>query len=124
MPLSYVTKGFLEQLELLEPFGVGNSKPVFAQKNLKFLSMRTMGKLQNMAKFTVEDENGNRFSLILFRNLEQFLNDVKEKYGLQAYDDFASQKKTSEITMSVIYYPSLNEFMGKQEIQYVMQNWN
>ena len=56
-----------------------------------------------------EDENGNRFVLVLFRNLEQFLNDVKEKCGLQAYDDFVSQKRTSEITMSVIYYPSLNK---------------
>lgn len=124
MPLSYVTHSFLKELELLEPFGTGNSKPVFAQKNLKFLSMRIMGKNQNMGKFTVEDEAGNRFSLVLFRNLEDFLNDIEQKYGEIGLYDLKNQRKDSDIKMSVIYYPSLNEYMGKQEIQFVMQNWS
>ena len=123
MPLSYVTGNFLKELELLEPFGTGNPKPVFAQKNLKFLSMRGMGKLKNMAKFSVEDENGNRFSLILFRNLEGFLEDIEKKYGQEILEKFKNQNRNSKVIMNVIYYPTMNEYMGKQEIQYVIQNW-
>lgn len=124
MPLSYVTGDFLKELELLEPFGTGNPKPVFAQKDLKFLSIRVMGKNRNMAKFSVEDEKGNRFSMVLFRHLEKFLEDVEKKYGRETLDLFISQNKNSGVKMSVIYYPSLNEYMGKQEIQYVIQNWS
>lgn len=123
LPLSYVTGDFLKELELLEPFGVGNPKPVFAQKDVKFLSMRMMGKNKNMAKFSVEDENGNRFSLVLFRHLDKFLEDVEKKYGQETLDLFVSQNRNSGVNMSVIYYPSLNEYMGKREIQYVIQNW-
>lgn len=124
MPLSYVTSDFLKELELLEPFGTGNPKPVFAQKDLKFLSIRVMGKNRNMAKFSVEDEQGNRFSMVLFRHLEKFLEDVEKKYGRDTLDLFVSQNKNSGVKMSVIYYPSLNEYMGKKEIQYVIQNWS
>ncbi len=123
MPLSYVTGDFLKELELLEPFGTGNPKPVFAQAKMKFLSMRIMGKLKNMAKFSVEDEAGNRHSMILFRNLEGFLEDIGIKYGQDVLDKFKNQNRDSGVVMNVIYYPSLNEYMGKQEIQYVMQNW-
>lgn len=124
MPMSYVTMDFLKELELLEPFGTGNAKPVFAQKDLKFLSMRIMGKNRNMAKFSVEDEQGNRFSMVCFRHLEKFLEEVEKKYGQEVLDSFISQNRNSGVKMSVIYYPSLNEYMGKQEIQYVMQNWS
>lgn len=123
MPLSYVTEGFLKELELLEPFGTGNPKPVFACKDLNFLSIRMMGKNKNMAKFSVEDEQGNRFSLVCFRHLEKFMDDVEKKYGQKTLDLFLNQKKHNGVKMSVIYYPSINEYMGKREIQYVMQNW-
>ena len=124
MPLSYVTEDFLKELELLEPFGTGNPKPVFACKDLKFLSIRIMGKNKNMAKFSVEDGQGNRFSLVCFRHLEKFLETVGNKYGQEILDLFLNQNKHSGVRMSVIYYPSLNEYMGKREIQYVMQNWS
>lgn len=124
MPLSYVTEDFLKELELLEPFGTGNPKPVFACKDLRFLSIRIMGKNKNMAKFSVEDEQGNRFSIVCFRHLEKFLEDVGNKYGQEILDLFLNQNKHSGVKMSVIYYPSLNEYMGKREIQYVMQNWS
>ena len=124
MPLSYVTKDFLEQLELLEPFGMGNAKPVFAQKNLTFLSMQKMGKNKNMAKFSVADEDGKRFTLILFRDLEQFLETVEQKYGSRILQSFTENRAGGEVKMNVIYYPSINEFRGEQQLQFVMQHWN
>ena len=124
MPLSFVTKDFLKQLELLEPFGVGNAKPVFAQKNLTFLSMQKMGKNKNMAKFSVADEEGKRFTMILFRDLEKFLETVEQKYGGKVLQDFMGNRAGATVKMNVIYYPSINEFRGAQELQFVIQHWN
>ena len=123
MPFAYATEEFMEELKRLEPFGTGNPKPVFAQKNMTFLSMRIMGKNRDMAKFSVEDESGKRYSLILFRNVNGFLKDVEEKYGTDVLNVFKNQNKNSGVKMHVIYYPSINEYMGRREIQYVMQNW-
>ena len=124
MPLSFVTKDFLKQMELLEPFGMGNAKPIFAQKNITFLSMQKMGKNKNMAKFSVSDEEGKRFTLVLFRDLEQFLESVEQKYGSKTLQDFVGNRAGVAVKMNVIYYPSINEFRGAQELQFVMQHWN
>ena len=124
MPLSFVTKDFLKQLELLEPFGVGNAKPVFAQKNLTFFSMQKMGKNKNMAKFSVADEEGKRFAMVLFRDLEKFLETVEQKYGGKVLQDFMGNRAGATVKMNVIYYPSINEFRGAQELQFVIQHWN
>ncbi len=124
MPLSYVTPGFLDELKLLEPFGMGNPKPVFAQKNIRFLSQQLMGKNQNMARFSVEDEEKNRFTLVLFRGLEQFWQDVEKKYGKEKLDSLRENKQGSEIVMNIIYYPSLNTFRGRSQLQFILQNWN
>lgn len=124
MPLAYVTKDFLEQLELLEPFGMGNSKPVFAQKNLTFLSMQRMGKNKNMAKFSVADEDGKRFTMILFRELDRFLETVELKYGTSVLQKFLDDREKTMIKMNVIYYPSLNEFRGEKQLQFVIQQWS
>lgn len=45
MPVSYITKRLISQMELLEPFGKGNTKPLFAQKDLKVLSCRILGRI-------------------------------------------------------------------------------
>lgn len=124
MPLSYVSYGLLEELSLLEPFGTGNPKPVFAQKNLTFLTMEIVGKNRNVAKFTVKDETGKRFPLVLFQKWEQFQEEITQKYGKQEVEYLFHKKGTGKIVMNIIYYPTLNEFMGMQEIQYIIQNWS
>ena len=83
-----------------------------------------MGKNKNMAKFSVADEDGKRFTLILFRDLEQFLETVEQKYGSRILQSFTENRAGCEVKMNVIYYPSINEFRGEQQLQFVMQNWN
>lgn len=55
MPVSYITKRLISQMELLEPFGKGNTKPLFAQKDLKVLSCRIFGKNRNVAKLQIQE---------------------------------------------------------------------
>ena len=125
MPFSYVKKELIEQFSLLEPFGPGNTKPVFAQKNLEFLNAKKMGN-GNMAKFTVSDMEHNRYEVVLFRNLEQFISYVKDKYGAEAVTKlFTEENKSGKqtIMLDVIYYPSLNEYRGRSSIQFIMQDY-
>ena len=77
-----------------------------------------------MAKFSVADEEGKRFTMILFRDLEQFLGTVEQKYGRKVLQDFIGNRAGVAVKMNVIYYPSINEFRGAQELQFVIQHWN
>ena len=71
MPLSYISKGLIEELELLEPFGIGNTKPVFAQKDVHILNGRIMGKNRNVGKYWVTDGGGRFYpdSMLLLKSL-------------------------------------------------------
>lgn len=122
MPMSYVTKRFVEQMEVLEPFGNGNPKPVFAQKNLIFLSARLIGKNNRVMHFQVEDEMGQRFTLTYFGAHEPFDAYVAERYGSEEVDRLYEAKGTT-VRLSIVYYPDLNEYQGRQELQFVMSGY-
>ena len=122
MPMAYVTLPFVEQMSVLEPFGNGNPKPVFAQKSLSFFSARLIGKNYRVMRFGVRDEEGNRFSLTYFGDHELFDAFVLERFGKEALQKLY-QAKGSDIMMSVIYYPEINEYQGKREVQFVMNGY-
>ena len=105
MPFSYVNQKLIEQFSLLEPFGNGNRKPLFAQKNVTLLGSRVLGKSGRVGKYTVLDENGGRFELTYFGDQEELLI-------------YWQQKRK----VSVAYYPELNTFRGRTEIQFILQN--
>ena len=125
MPMSYVTETFVQELSVLEPFGAANEKPVFAQKNIRFIRGYIMGKNKNMARFDVLDEKGQRFNMVCFRNLDKLMEYLKQKVGKEKTEQlFAGGLTAGEAVMlDVIYYPSINEFRGKTSVQYIMQDY-
>ena len=107
LPLRYVNESLIQELELLEPFGEGNPKPLFAEKNLKVIDPRIIGKNKNVLKFKVQDKDGYEMDAICFGDVEGCLETIEQ----------------SE-TMAFTYYPSINEFRGERTIQMVVQNYN
>ena len=122
MPVSYVSFGLVEELELLEPFGTGNPKPVFAQKDLKFVSARALGKAGNVLRFTVEDSEQKRWEMMYFGGKDNFEAYAAEKYGQTALDGLYSGK-SSPLYFDVVYYPGVNTWQGNTKLQLVMQQY-
>ena len=106
MPTSYVSKRLVQQMEVLQPFGKGNTKPLFAQRNLKVTGVRIFGKNRNVAKMQVIDENGYAMDAVYFGEAEDFA----------AYVDNHS-------LMAVTYYPTINSYMGRDTLQITIQNY-
>lgn len=106
MPISYVNENLVHQLSVLEPFGKGNSKPVFAQKNLKVLKMGIYGKNQNTVKLQLMDPIGTVMEGIYWGEALEFASFIKEHE-----------------TISITYYPKINSYMGKETLQIVIQNY-
>lgn len=122
MPMGYVTKELIQQLSFLEPFGNGNPKPVFAQKNIWFRRGRLLGKHANVGKYQVRDENGADFDLIYFGDLERWHAFLDETFGVESREALY-RGETQEIRLHILYYPSLNQYQGREEIQMVMQDY-
>lgn len=121
MPLVYATEQLAEELSLLEPFGVGNPKPLFAQKNLQFLSGSKMGAAGNCARFRVRTPEGTVEQLVLFRNLDGFEALLTEKYGQDSVGRLYDGRGSFE--MAVVYQLGMNTYRGKREKQLVIQHF-
>ena len=106
MPISYLTKQLTEQLKVLEPFGKGNTKPLFAQKNLRAVGIRILGRNRNVAKMLLMDEHGNKMDAVYFGEASEFVTFVQ----------------THE-TISVTYYPEINVYQGRETLQIVIKNY-
>lgn len=121
MPLAYANEKLAEELELLEPFGVGNPKPLFAQKDLIFLSGFKMGVNQTSARFRVRTPEGGTEQMVMFRNLELFEEFLDEKYGAGSAERLYGGD--GDFAVSVVYQLGLNTYRGKTEKQLIIQHY-
>ena len=108
MPISFATRAFAEELEKLEPYGTGNRKPLFAQKDLVLRNCMIYGKNRNVAKFKLDDGNGCYVSGVYFGEAEEFEQQVKEHDG----------------RINVVYYPEINEYQGNVSLQIVVSHYS
>ena len=122
MPLSYITKELVQELKLLEPFGEGNRKPVFAQKDIHIVSGRVMGKNRNVGKYGVTDGGGSYFDMVYFGDLEAFDEFLVKKAGEYMVNRLYSGERV-DIPLSVIYYPDINKYKGRESLQIVMKGY-
>lgn len=122
MPVSYIREDLVNQLSLLEPFGSGNPKPLFAQKNLNVLSGRILGIRRNVLKLRLSDEAGYEIEGIYFGDIEDFNKYVSSHFGKNEVECMYQGRKNS-IRLSFTYYPDVNEYKGVKSLQIIIQNY-
>ena len=122
MPFGCVTEGLVKELELLEPFGKGNTKPVFATRDVTLLGARILGKNRNVLKLQVQDVNGCRIEAMLFHHADDFLGKLEEQYGKTEVEALL-KGRGRQIRISMTYYPDINEYMGKKTPQIVVTHY-
>lgn len=122
MPFGCVTEGLVKELELLEPFGKGNTKPVFAARDVTLLGARILGKNRNVLKLQVQDVNGCRIEAMLFHHVDDFLGKLEEQYGKTEVEALL-KGRGRQIRISMTYYPDINEYMGKKTPQIVVTHY-
>ena len=106
MPLEYISEGLVEELKRLEPFGQGNEKPQFAQKDLTIRKTRVLGKNRNLVKLDLVTESGFSIDGLLFGDGDDFL-----------------QKQAGRQKIDIVYYPDVNEYNGTRTLQAVIKNY-
>ena len=106
MPIHYIRKDLVQELSLLEPFGKGHEKPLFAQKNLWISQMRVFGKNRNVVKMRLTDENGYPMDGVYFGNGDEFAEEGRGKRKI-----------------SIVYYPDINMYQGRESLQVIIRHY-
>lgn len=106
MPVDYMSERLIKEFRCLEPFGQGNEKPLFAQKNLRVRNARVIGRNRNVVRLTLEAEGGFAMEAIYFGD------------GM-AFEDARGGRRT----MDIVYYPEINEYNGNKNMQAVVRKF-
>ena len=122
MPLSYITENLVESIDLLAPFGTGNTKPLFALKNVPVTKAAYIGKEGQYLRLTVQNEKGSSMAAMLFRGVPEFESLAIEKYGEYSWQELFSGNG-KPLNMDIVYEPSINEFRGNRSIQILIDNF-
>ena len=122
MPINYIRESLVEELSVLEPFGNGNEKPLFAERHLKLLSARILGKNANVLKLQVANATGCTMEALYFGIPDNILSYLTDKYGKSEVQKLL-WGKVNQIEMDLTYYPSINEYQGRRTLQIVIKNF-
>jgi len=107
MPFGYITEKLIDEFKILEPFGKGNAKPVFAARNVTVLGHRLLGANKNVLKMSLRDEAGCVLDGICFSDAEKLEEKLKNEGNV----------------ISILYYPDINEYNGNKSIQIVVTDY-
>ena len=122
LPLEYITMDFVNQLEVIKPYGKGNEKPVFAEKNLKIISLQILGKSGNVIKMVVENQNHYRMTAVKFNSAVDFMAFLSEKFGEEEVNK-ALQGQKNNLKIMATCYPEINEYNGRINLQIIIDRF-
>ncbi len=122
MPLDYISKPLVEELGRLEPFGKGNEKPLFADKGIRILSMRILGRNRNVCRMQTLSRGGTAMEAVYFGQVEDFLDFLREKFGEQEVGR-ALEGRENGICVSFAYYPEIHAYNGRESLQVIVKHY-
>ena len=107
LPFKYISEAFIEELKILEPFGLRNERPLFARRNVLIRNIFLLGKNQNVLKLFLEDEEGSQIEAVQFGGRDQISQRAEE----------LNRKMEEGESVTVFYYPDINEFHSRKTLQ-------
>ena len=119
LPLEYLNLNLIEELNVLEPFGKGNSKPVFGVRDAKITKAMILGKDKNVLKLRILLNNNSTIDAMIFNDIENFEEKIISKYGKDTLENLYN-KPNNSVPMDFTFYPSINEWNGNKSIQIII----
>ena len=108
LPFSYANEQLVQEFEKLEPLGNGNSKPLFAQKNVQVLQPRIFGRQRNVLKCKLVDADRTEREGVYFGEVDAFMEFLNTHAGQ---------------SVSILYQPTINSYKGNSHIELVIEDY-
>jgi len=114
LSLKNVDLKFIEDLQVLEPFGKGNPSPLFAEKNISIQGVSYLGKDSSTLKLYLDLGDGkSKAEGICFGRSEDF----KELLSR------GNSMNSNNIRLDLIFSPQINEYLGNRKLQFKISDF-
>ena len=121
-PIQSINESFIREIGRLEPYGKGNPKPIFGDKNANIKKASILGKDKNVLKLIFDKDDGKNNEAIIFRDIEKWVLNIEMLYGKYEKDNLFAGLDNN-IRMDILFYPSINEYMGNKTIQFIIDDY-
>ena len=111
LPFDFISLDGAEELDLMHPFGIGNTKPIFGTKDLTCRNIRFLGENKTIVAMELADKSGNSNRAIMFNGgdrIEDIL--LKKNYSKENCRD-------AEINIDALYTLEINEYKDYRNVQ-------
>ena len=122
LPMSYFTVDTIRQLRVLEPCGKSNTRPVFADRNIKITRAGIVGVNRNVLKLHLLDSRGNPVAGVYFGEVEKLLTFLSEKFGSEEVDA-AMHGRENSIQFAAVYEPAVDTYSGRESVQAIIRRF-
>ena len=121
LPPRFMGTAITRELELMEPCGNGNPKPLFVTRNIRLLFAKVLGKNRNVIRLDAQDDTGARMNLIRFGDADEFAAGIDEGAGKGAFEGLL--RGAGNVTIDMVYYPDINSWNGRESMQYIVKDF-
>lgn len=122
LPMSYFTVDTIRQLSVLEPCGKSNTRPVFADRNIRITRANIVGVNRNVLKLHLLDSKGNPVAGVYFGEVEKLLTFLSEKFGSEEVDA-AMHGRENSIQFAAVYEPAVDTYSGRESVQAIIRRF-
>jgi len=122
LPFDYADISLARELAKLEPFGVGNEKPLFAISSVTFISGTIIGKNKNVGKYKVKDKSGRVYEMIYFGDLKALEEFVESVYDKETAEKFHSGNMIN-VVLGITYQIEVNSYKGNESVQLQLKHY-
>lgn len=112
----------IESFSVLEPFGCGNPKPLFAGRHFNIRQARVIGRNNNVLKCIISDIENNVCEALYFGDIEEFINMIEEHFGSEEKDKMLRGAKNNT-DVALAFNAEINEYNGLKSVQFIIQNY-
>ena len=118
----HMPESVVKYLYMLEPYGNGNQKPIFASRHIKIQRAVRLGKNKNVLKMYLEDAMGDVLEAIMFQGVEEFLEFIGDEFGQEQRTNVL-QGYNNEVELAFSFFPDINEYKGRKNVQLIIQDY-
>jgi single-stranded-DNA-specific exonuclease len=112
----------VKDIKLMEPFGKGNTAPVFAKKNILIKKIFTMGTEKNHIRLICNIDGPNEFIAVGFSLRDTLFEILSEKYSSADIDKIFNNSFSKKIMLDLVFNPKINNYNDTESLQIIIKD--